>query len=232
MNRSIRHAFIAAGIAFAIAVPAHADSTRSWTGCYAGLNAGYAWANASATTDWAGANSDIGSARLTGGAGGGQVGCDYQSNDLVVGGKLAFNGADINGTHTFAGGSSPSNQIAYKVNNYGSLSARLGYLFRPDTLGYVSGGYAWASTRYTDSDPAPYAGWAPYTGSTSLTRNGWTVGLGLEQRLRPDVSVFLAWDYMDFGTQNATIATSDGFSEGYQFRQSMNVLSLGVNYRF
>lgn len=232
MTKILHQTAIAAAITLALVLPAHADPARSWTGCYAGLNAAYAWANASATTDWNGSSSDIGSARLTGGAGGGQLGCDYQTGDLVVGGKVAFNGADINGAHAFAGGSSASNQMAYKVNNYGSLTARLGYVLRPDTLGYLGGGYAWASTRYDDSDPAPFGGWAPYSGSTSLTRNGWTLGLGLEQRFRPDVSMFVGWDYMDFGSRNATITSSDGFVESYRFKQSMNVLTIGLNYRF
>ena len=53
-----------------------------WTGCYVGGNVGYGWA----PTNWnTPAGVDLASHSANGFTGGGQVGCDYEMNCIVVG---------------------------------------------------------------------------------------------------------------------------------------------------
>ena len=82
-----------------------AEGTPNWTGCYAGLNAGYVWSNVSGNyLGYAGGppvSYDIGSATLTGGAVGGQLGCDYQRDKIVIGGRVAMDWTNTSGSHVF-----------------------------------------------------------------------------------------------------------------------------------
>lgn len=216
--------------------PVLAASPASWTGCYAGINAGYVWSEISGTNLADGIyvfqDNDIGSATATGGALGGQLGCDYQLDNWVLGGRAAMDWTNAQGSHAFRDGTSPNNEVDYDLKYFGTLTARFGYLLREDTLGYLSGGFAWGRAEHTDSDPTPGGGWPPYTGSGELDRTGWTLGLGVEHRFQPNLTLFLAYDYVDFGEKNAYIDYDDGTSWRYEFDQNMSILSLGLNYRF
>ena len=214
-----------------------AEGTPDWTGCYAGLNAGYVWSNVSGNfLGYSGeppVSYDIGSATLTGGAIGGQLGCDYQRDKIVIGGRVAMDWTNTSGSHVFRDGTSPNDRMEYDLQYFGTLTARLGYLFQPATLGYLSGGYAWGKTEQTDSDPTPGYGISPYSDSFDLDRSGWTLGLGVEHRFQPNLSLFLAYDYIDFGTKNTSVSCAcSSAQEHYEFDQNMSLLSLGLNYRF
>jgi outer membrane immunogenic protein len=232
MSKALQRTALAASLLLAGSATVSAQSAPSWTGFYGGINGAYAWSNVSGTTPWQGNNVDIGESQLTGGAVGGQLGYDLQANDFVLGARVAMNYANASGRNQFNGGSSPDNYIEYTLRDYGSLVARVGYLPRSDTLAYVTGGLAWSRTDHLDSDPAPVGPWVPYSGSTGLNRTGWTLGAGVEQRLTRNVSAFLEFDYSDFGSKDASITTSDGWVTDYTFKQKLNVLSVGLNYRF
>lgn len=207
-----------------------------WTGCYAGLSAGYVWHDVS--TDFLGrpqgsGQMHVGSATAEGGSLGVLLGCDYALDRVVVGGRIAASRADASGDHGFRGGSSTSNRMEHELNHFGSLVARGGYLFMPDVLGYVTGGLAWANTEHTDADPAPGYGLPPYRESSDLTQTGWTLGAGIEYRVQPHLSVFLQYDYVDLGNTSETIDyPALGGPERYSFDQDMNLLNVGITYRF
>jgi opacity protein-like surface antigen len=179
------------------------------------------------------APSQVGSASATGGTLGALLGCDYALDRVIVGGRVAANLADASGEHGFPGGTSPYNRMEHELKNFGSVVARGGYLFKPDLLGYVVGGLAWANTAHRDSDPAPGYGLPPYSGSKDLTQTGWTLGAGIEYRVQPRVSVFLEYNYADFGETSETIDyPALGRAERFSFEQDINLLTVGVTYRF
>lgn len=93
----------------------------NWTGCYVGANIGVAWG-------FAEANGSFGTD--TGFAGGGQIGCDYQIGQWVIGARNMFDGTTISGGATW----------------FDTLTARGGYLVQPNVLLYAQGGAAWAET--------------------------------------------------------------------------------------
>lgn len=66
---------------------AQAESADTWSGCYAGLNAEYGWANMSARQSDNGFG--IGSTTIKGSAFGGQLGCDRQAANWVWGAQLS-----------------------------------------------------------------------------------------------------------------------------------------------
>lgn len=214
---------------------AKADSPASWTGCYAGANTGYGWADVEGT-DLAMLspaviqnNRPVGSATADGGVIGGQAGCDYQIDHWVFGGQILADYADLTGSHQFINGSSPSDRMKYDVKAFGSITGRLGYAFHPNTLAYIKTGAAWTETKHTDADPSPNL---QYTGSSEITRNGWLIGIGLEHSIRRNISVFIEYDYMDFGKAATDVPYSDGQNWRFSFKQEMSYIGLGMNYRF
>ncbi|MBI1173924.1 MAG: outer membrane beta-barrel protein [Sideroxydans sp.] len=205
-----------------------ADPGAGWNGCYAGVNGGYGSAHISGLDA---TNTTIGSATADGGVVGGQAGCDRQSASWVVGAQLSASKAFLSGSHLYVAGSGPSDRVTYNIDYLVTLTGRVGYAFQPETLAYLKAGGAMTRTGHNDSDPAPLVGVA-YTGNKAVMRNGWMVGAGLERKIGSNLSGYVEYNYMDFGKQTVTIAYSDGIISSYSFKQQMNYLGLGVNYRF
>ncbi|WP_363349556.1 porin family protein [Methylocystis echinoides] len=157
-----------------------------WSGFYVGLNAGYgfggsngvttatsAWDQYASTyfTTWAvpnlagtfgaiqAANSGQGSANLSGFAGGGQIGYNYQwGSSVLIGLEADIQGATMNGSGSYAGAAVDSYRMGRmnmphadrQVFGYGNVQAsldwfgtvrgRLGYLVTPTLLVYGTGG--------------------------------------------------------------------------------------------
>ena len=189
----------------------------TWTGCYIGGNIGGAFGNASASAPGGEVSGDN-----SGFAGGGQIGCDYQfAGGFVVGIRnlLDYTSNDKSGTFT----TGPLAGAVANFNNqwFDTLTARLGYAVVPNTLLYFQGGAAWAHT----SSNVTFGG--VQFGQTSNTRSGWTIGGGVEWMFAPHWSAFLEGNYMDFGSDSASVA---GIPVTFKATES-NVL-VGVNYRF
>lgn len=205
-----------------------------WTGCYAGAHAGYGSAkvegtalNQVAPVVGADLNAPIGSATAKGGALGGQLGCDVQINDWVLGAQISLDLADMAGDHLYLGGSSPADRMNYDIKQIATLTGRAGYLVQPATLVYLKGGAAWTKTDHTDTDPS-----VPYYGKSEITRSGWTLGAGVEHKFQQNLSLFAEYSYMRFGKENTTITYNSGDAWRLSFEQDMRYLGLGVNYRF
>jgi outer membrane immunogenic protein len=216
-------------LAAGVVQPAHADSVEGWNGCYVGANGGYGRALISGIDTVA--NNAIGSANADGGVIGAQLGCDHQTDNWVFGAQLSADKAYLTGRHLYVNGTGPSNRVTYDINSVFSVTGRIGYLFEPEMLAYFKAGGARTKTNHNDTDPAPTVG-VPYTGNTSVVRNGWIVGAGLERKIGKNWSGFVEYNYMSFGRKTVTIAYTDGVIANYSFKQDMSYLGLGVNYRF
>ena len=145
----------------------------TWTGLYAGLQAGYAWDRVSVDNTFAAVPLNISRDGFVGGA---HVGYLYQTGPAVFGLE-----GDVEGT---------------TIKNSGlraSLRGRLGFAM-DRTLFYVTGGGALANQNYTM--------FSPFTGfntNTSATKLGWTVGAGVEYAFAPNWSARVEYRYSDFG---------------------------------
>ena len=80
------------------------------------------------------------------------------------------------------------------MKSLASVTGRLGYAW-DRFLGYVKGGGAWENDDHFFTD-------AINTGTASLTRSGWTVGIGGEYAFTNFVSGFVEYDYYDFGDRD------------------------------
>lgn len=196
-----------------------------WTGCYVGANAGIGWAYKDWFDPQVGLNE--GSSTGTGGAVGGQIGCDLQSGAFVFGLQGMIDWTNIETSHPYT--DDPDYTDRSKVHGFATLTGRLGYLMQPMTLLYVKGGAAWVRDEFVE-ECSPLVDTCP--AFAKQTRNGWTIGGGLEHRFTPNWSVFLEYNYMDFGRKRATLVYTDATTYDYDIRQDVQTVLFGINYRF
>ena len=154
--------------------PYFAAKSFSWTGVYAGLNAGYDFGTTSNS-----AKGVIGSVR--GGSLGGTVGYNQQIQNFVIGAEGDLAAANVQG-------STGSNSA--KVNSIGTLRARAGFA-ADRALVYATGGYAGGQTKVT-------------TGAASGSKwlNGYAIGGGLEYAFTDNISAKAEYLYTDLQPKN------------------------------
>lgn len=153
--------------------PYFAAKSFSWTGVYAGLNAGYDFGTTSNS-----AKGVIGSVR--GGSLGGTVGYNQQIQNFVIGAEGDLAAANVQG-------STGSNSA--KVNSIGTLRARAGFA-ADRALVYATGGYAGGQTKVTNGT----------AGSKWL--NGYAIGGGLEYAFTNNISAKAEYLYTDLQPKN------------------------------
>jgi outer membrane immunogenic protein len=173
--------------------------------------------------------------------GGGQVGCDYQYGWAVFGIRGMFDGIRATSNNIWPA------QVAVNTTSLrwaSTVTARLGIAPTPTLLVYLHGG---ALKIADDHTVQTLAGQALFTASP--TRSGWTAGIGLEWGFAPNWSLFVEYSYGDFATETigfnpvvplaliptAILLVTPGAAQGVfpiNVRQDLNLLLVGVNYRF
>jgi outer membrane immunogenic protein len=148
--------------------------TFSWTGVYAGLNAGYDFGRMSNSAKGA-----IGSVK--GGSVGGTVGYNYQIQQLVLGVEGDLDAASVHGSN---------GTNSAKVNSLGTLRARAGFA-ADRALVYATAGYAGGQTKVATS-----------TGSGAKWENGFAAGAGIEYAFTDNVSAKAEYLYTDLQSKN------------------------------
>ena len=223
----------------AVKAPPPPAPVYSWTGCYIGGNVGYGWGRNQVTDFLTLPGFNVGSDTGTGVVGGGQIGCDYQAANWVFGVQGMFDGSGVTGSLVPNGANSAFNPLGFTSNErlgfknewFATLTARIGYVVQPQTLLYLKGGAAWAHNAYSDNDPT-----IPVFGNGSANPSGWTIGGGLEYAFLPNWSLFVEYNFIDFGSRNVTIVynPADGFTNpyGYNEKQNLQTVLVGLNYRF
>jgi len=122
----------------------------------------------------------------------------------------------------------------------GSVRARLGMLFTPNTLVFGTAGAAWQSVKLAASCPTSGGPndfcFVPEGESHSTTKTGWTVGGGVEQRISGNWLARIDYRYADFGTLNQQFFNHFGPSFDDRFTANVkvrtNALNFGLAYKF
>jgi outer membrane immunogenic protein len=198
--------------------------TYNWTGCYAGANGGGLWAD----KEWwqvGGAGALFSGHSVDGGIGGVQIGCDYQfAGHWVVGIQGDYDWASATGSGVHSTLATLTDQS--HISGVGSVTGRVGYAW-DRFLGYVKGGGAWDRDSYLQFFPATGAAFA----TSSETRGGWTVGIGGEYAVWQNLSVFLEYDYYDFGSNTVTF-TGPTVIAPIRIHEDQSVVKVGLNWLF
>ncbi len=189
--------------------------------------------------------------------GGVQLGYNFQAGAFVWGVETDFQGADIKGDGSVSNGPTPIPHLFFpdtlsltgtesqKLDWFGTLRGRLGFLMAPQLLVYGTGGLAYGHVETDAAFTGHIQGLFPFDGATSIsqtdTRVGWTVGGGLEWMIAPHWSIKGEYLYYDLGhatldqtlTLNSTIPghfVSANISSDAQYKGS--IARLGINYHF
>jgi outer membrane immunogenic protein len=224
---------LSAGAAFASDLPTHKGPPPAptpapvftWTGCYVGVQAGIDFGN-SKWSDPSGYGTV--SYPTNGGIFGGQVGCNYQIQNFVIGAEGELWGSTLSGSTTkLLGGEGGGYGFKTRSDFAGDLSVRAGYAF-DRVLVFGKLGAAWA--HYTFTETYPLSG-SPDTGHGDYS--GLLLGLGLEYALDSHWSVKGEYDFIDYGSKNIAMYTVLG---AYDYTPKIsnyeNIIKAAVNYRF
>lgn len=191
-------------------------SGYNWSGMYVGAHVGAGWGDKC----FAEAGLSDGCHEGDGWLGGGQIGYNWQSGNVVFGVEFSGSIADITGSH--ASVLAADSFYSSDVSSVFMLTGRVGYAF-DRLLAYVTGGGAWVRDRleYT----------LVGTGSDSVrqTRSGWTIGAGLEYAFTPNWSVAAQYNYIDLGEKNVAFPLA-GFTANTE--QDLHLTTVRLNYRF
>jgi outer membrane immunogenic protein len=223
-----------------------------WTGCYVGLNAGGVWGRMDDnwTPNPAGFPNATQSARLqangsgsmdsAGFIGGGQVGCNWQMNQFVLGAEADIQYTGLDGSRDVSvlvpgvGSGVETYHEDFHSKWLATFRGRLGWLLNPTLLVYGTGGLAVANVETNDSVLLPSG--KNNSVSDSTTRAGWTVGGGLEWMFMPQWSIKAEYLYVDLGSFSTTSVNSDPtlvnatINNDHHLRE--NIGRVGVNYHF
>jgi outer membrane immunogenic protein len=220
----------------------------SWSGFYIGAHGGGGWARIDSTTvDQTVTIPGPGpvvvgalpvSTNLSGGLAGGQAGFNFQTGMWVWGVEAQGSWANLTGstacTVVAAGIGAVSTACTgnAKVDALGTIAARLGVAV-DRVLFYAKGGAAWAHNQYSTNVTVPGLGLAGAIFSANETRWGWMTGIGVEYAFSQNWSAKIEYNYMDLGTVRAHFTSPvTAFTSDVDNRERINVVKVGINYRF
>lgn len=231
----------------------------SWTGFYAGVNAGASFDNRAGrvtpngftpANGFRNATGDFGSFRGgssdVGFVGGAQIGYNVQTGMFVYGleADADYFGGGSSGRHTVANSDVfPNGSLTLNRRSgdgyLGTVRGRLGLAAFDRTLLYVTGGLAFGDygTSYRSARFSNAAGDTSVDfnsrGDQGGTRVGYALGAGIEYALSQKVSVKAEYLYTDLGSRNYGLynsATSANFTS--KSDSSAQVARVGLNYHF
>ena len=234
----------------------------NWTGFYAGVSAGYGWNQDTLSRSaidplfstvimgagYVPTSAGVGS---RGGLGGIAVGYNYRNDRTVYGIETDFSYSGIRGSNTNVSvplsiaDPTVTSSDEKKLDWFGTLRGRVGFLPAPWLLTYVTGGLAYghavASTTTTAVDvngtnTCLFGDIDCTSGSTSSVKAGWTLGAGIETVIARNWSVKAEYLYYDLGrtsyvnTYIPPLAPKSAMETTVHFNGS--IVRLGVNYLF
>lgn len=178
----------------------------TWTGPYAGANGGFGWSNGGAGLD------------ATGGFGGGQIGYNVQTGNLVFGVEGDISGGGISRSINTTVGGLPFTS-AFDVDGLASLRARAGIAAKSWLFyGTVGAGFAHDATSGTTTAGIPF--------SNNEWLSGWTAGAGVEWQLGSNWSTKLEYLHYGLGSPNSF---GNPVPAG---KVDIDTLKIGINYLF
>jgi outer membrane immunogenic protein len=198
---------------------APAELPFSWTGFYAGMNAGYDWGRSHWSDPAVGANS--GKFNTSGGLLGGQLGYNWQLGTVVLGIETDIDWMNVNGSTVGVGGvcAADGGGICQTQQSWiGTTRARVGYAF-DRWLPYVTGGVAYGNIEALQP-----------TGTSTSTNVGWSAGTGLEYGIDRNWSAKVEYLHIDLGT--ATFMGAASGTSTLAVPANNNLARVGINYHW
>jgi outer membrane immunogenic protein len=194
-----------------------------WVGCYVGIEGGADWGQSRHDTAF-GATSDA--FAVTGGVAGGTVGCNYQTSQWMLGLEGDLSWTSMRGSAVEAAAFPATFSSETRENWLATVRGRLGWAWQRWLI-YVTGGYAAAAVEARVSNPT-----LALDVSDTKTRNGFTLGAGIEAAIAGNWTAKL--EYLYVGLQNASYFDVPPLAINARTGVpiSNNIYRVGLNYRF
>jgi len=228
----------AADMGLPLKAPLPAPAPFSWTGCYGGLQFGGAAQtdNFASLTDFEG-SSGSGSNGL-GVIAGGQIGCNYQISQLVVGieGDGVWSSVRNTAGATFGTGVDTEGFQLRSANHWDAdVAIRVGMAF-DRLLIYGKGGVAWGGFNFKES--FTFGGTTTEIINGNATLPGLLIGVGMEYAFFTNWTAKIEYNYIAFEQQqvnfnetvDGVVIPADAF--GQNFGATKQIIKVGVNYKF
>ena len=215
----------------------------NWSGFYVGGNIGYGRMETDTTiisgTTTFPTGTVLTSARSKGVLGGGQIGYNWQWGNWVLGFEGEYDAANLNGTARSVGVGAGFSDATYQAKWIGLATGRLGYAWN-NWLLYAKGGGAWVRN---DAGSNTFTAGGTLTTVTSgrETRDGWTIGGGIEWGLGNNWSAKVEYNHIDLGSatvgRTVTLSTNPvllpvGTVALRTGNVDIDMVKFGLNYRF
>jgi outer membrane immunogenic protein len=199
----------------------------TWTGFYLGLNGGFGGDRNQYPFNVGGV-AGTSTLNSSGFFGGGQIGYNWQFAPAWVAGVEAdIDDADIQGlAQTNVPGASAS--IGTRLNWFGTVRGRIGYLVTPNVLFYGTGGWAYGGV--TSSASATAGGLGTGASVSSTQTGGWTAGAGLEYAINPSISFKTEYLFVNLGS--TTLAGVAGGTPSLSEKTTVHTVKAGINFKF
>ncbi len=193
----------------------------SWSGFYIGGEIGGAWANGSVTDNLLGLSV---STSHSGFLGGGVVGFNYQTSNVVFGVEGDFDWTSLNATGNGAPTAFGTLQASANTDWIASLAGRIG-IASDRALFYVKGGAGWVQNTASITNLT-----TGVSVSASNNNSGWLLGGGLEYAFASNWSAKVEFDYLGL----RAFSWNPVFIAGDSFTASRNIamLKAGINFKF
>jgi outer membrane immunogenic protein len=202
-----------------------------WTGFYIGVNDGISVArdHTSLLTTFPSGEQSVLSP--FGAIVGGQIGYNWQVNNLWLLGvesDIQASGETTDRTCLLACAATLQTNLSQKIDWFGTTRARVGLVDGP-LLGYITGGVAYGHYSTTVFQTTPGAVLANFT--SGRTGFGYTYGSGIEASLGGNWTGKIEYLYVDLGTR-ANLFTALPGPQFLTTRVHDNIFRVGLNYRF
>lgn len=195
----------------------------SWTGFYAGVNAGYAFGDANSALVLPAASNPF-SSKYDGFIGGAQMGYNWQAGSIVFGVEAEINYADVSGSRLVP---STTAVATNTLEWFGTARGRIGYAF-DRVMPYVTGGFAFGKNKLEVRDAASAAGAIDFA-----THRGWALGGGVEVMVRENWSAKVEYLHVDLGNKNTYMVDTIGGAGSFMSSDlKFGLVRGGLNYRF
>jgi outer membrane immunogenic protein len=126
--------------------------------------------------------------------------------------------------------SGASASIGTRLDWFGTVRGRVGYLVTPTTLFYGTGG--WAYGRVTSSASATAAGLGTGASVSSTQTGGWTAGAGLEYAINPSISFKTEYLFVNLGSTTLSSGVAAGVPFSLSEKTTVHTVKAGLNFKF
>ncbi len=211
------------------AQPAYIAPVFTWTGFYAGLNAGYGFFNDENLDGVYSNNKSEG-----GFVGGGQFGYNYQMGSIVLGLEADIQYASLSrkafdSAYTRYG--YVDGEFKNEVSWYGTVRPRIGFVPMDRLMIFVTGGLAYGQVENSVSVVARNGSYNAQE-SKDDTRIGWTVGAGAEYAVTNNITVRGEYAYVDLGSKDQAFFAGREIPAYLSTNNNFHVVRAAVNYKF